>query len=243
MTDIPHLRRHDIESIAEQVLLWAKPKHFDEPRLTPLAEIVEKLILKGKMRLCLDRPLGRTPEGKKILGVFLPQLSAIYIDPSIDQNGPRFRFTLAHELGHFVLHRKLKLLGAGDTDNASIDDSRHDLHGHWRTRPHTDREWLEWQANAFASALLMPRVLLRAAIIDKQKELGISRNLGRIYVDKQWHNVLAYRAIVMYLQSTFIVSRTVVRIRLKNLRLLQNDQCADVAHVSAHLNKLFRQAA
>ena len=59
---------------------------------------------------------------------------------------PRQRFTLAHELAHYLLHRDL--IGDGITDNVRY---RSNL-----------RDDVETQANGFAAELLMPAALVRA---------------------------------------------------------------------------------
>lgn len=57
----------------------------------------------------------------------------------------RSRFTLAHELGHFFLHRDQTLAFGHPSENGSIPPYQHS----------------EWQANIFARNLLAPRHLTR----------------------------------------------------------------------------------
>jgi Zn-dependent peptidase ImmA (M78 family) len=59
----------------------------------------------------------------------------------------RRRFTLAHEIAHYVLHRDL--IGDGITDNALY---RSDQPG-----------FIETQANSYAANILMPSKLIRSA--------------------------------------------------------------------------------
>lgn len=61
-------------------------------------------------------------------------------------NARRQRFTLAHELAHFILHRDL--IGDGITDSPM-----------YRSRMSSE---IESQANRFAATLLMPAALMRA---------------------------------------------------------------------------------
>lgn len=56
----------------------------------------------------------------------------------------RLRFTCAHELGHWVLHQKL-YSGTGDVAAYKGKTSLDESHG-----------LVEWQADALATALLMP---------------------------------------------------------------------------------------
>lgn len=75
-------------------------------------------------------------------------------------NPRRQRFTLAHEIAHYVLHRDL--IGDGITDR-----------GLYRSRL---SDALETQANRYAANLLMPGPLVRAAWRDGEKSLsGIAK--------------------------------------------------------------------
>lgn len=64
----------------------------------------------------------------------------------------RQRFTLAHEIGHFILHRNLI--------EGSVHVDKQILHRDIMAEAGTD--WREIEANAFASELLMPDALLEA---------------------------------------------------------------------------------
>jgi len=83
-----------------------------------------------------------------------PSNTSIYVN--VNDRPVRKRFTVAHELGHFVLH-----LAAGEGEFIDTQDN-------FRTVQDPDMPWddarrAEWEANVFASALLMPReAVLRA---------------------------------------------------------------------------------
>jgi Zn-dependent peptidase ImmA (M78 family) len=77
---------------------------------------------------------------------------SIYVNA--DHAPVRKRFTVAHELGHLVLH----LIGG---DKEFIDNA-----DNFRTPIDPEATWTperrqEWEANAFAAALLMPEKLIR----------------------------------------------------------------------------------
>ena len=108
----------------------------------------------------------------------------------------RYRFTLAHEAGHLVLHGEVLKAAAP----ASIADWRKFV----RELAQPDREWLEWQAYAFAGLVLVPRdPLERAYRAAKQAadEAGfdLDRNLevARQYVATSIGKVFAISAAVV----------------------------------------------
>lgn len=104
------------------------------------------------------------------------------MDKSLDGD-LRQKFVIGHEFGHLVLHRNLliKIKGYADVD---IADSEKDIVTGKKILL-TPRDWLEWQANRFSSAILMPRRTMLSALIDVQKSLEIHRNMGQIYLDEQ----------------------------------------------------------
>lgn len=231
-TSVPALSRPQIDLKAEELLAWFDPKRLQEPSLTPLAEIAQRMNREFGVRFVFNEPLGTTAQGRKILGSCHFPSRTIQVDPALLANTARFNFTLAHEIGHLILHRKLKLnFGELDTPVGHIQDNRSHIHL-GRRQARTAREWLEWQADYFASGLLMPRSTVRQAIVDKQAGLGINRRQGYIYLDNQSANVVAYRNVLYHLQFTYQVSRTVVNIRLKHLGLLEDRRNFNVKHIT-----------
>ncbi|MER3053162.1 ImmA/IrrE family metallo-endopeptidase [Xanthomonas hortorum] len=139
----------------------------------------------------------------------------INIDPSQSGTEGRARFTLAHELGHvcldhgrFIRRDTLRELDAEiDEDNeiAIKDIAR-----------------LEWQANYFAACLLLPARALVAEVKRQAHLCGIkNRGFGLLYLDDQKCNKDSFLIISSAIASRFKVSRQVVKLRLKELGLLQ----------------------
>ncbi|MBP9758484.1 ImmA/IrrE family metallo-endopeptidase [Candidatus Dojkabacteria bacterium] len=79
-----------------------------------------------------------------ISGGFERPTNTIYI--SKDESYPRQKFTLAHELGHFIMHSETQ---REVYYRHQIDDPGQDINH-------------EAEANAFAAALLMPDTILRS---------------------------------------------------------------------------------
>lgn len=89
----------------------------------------------------------------------------VAVNSNIPEVG-RKRFVVAHELGHFELHRKLEKFSICDED-AFVD---------WhRKRPH------ETEANEFAAELLMPSYLFRPACKSNAPSMKIVENLASDY--------------------------------------------------------------
>jgi hypothetical protein len=105
-------------------------------------------------------------------GFLASDLSAIYVDQYVYENYEnRYRFTLAHELGHLCLHDYVYL----SVTISSMDD----YYQFNEAIAHKQKDDMEWQANRFAGYLLAPdnRIVERwqncqphlAAMIDEAK--------------------------------------------------------------------------
>lgn len=156
--------------------------------------------------------------GKRIEGYFNIDKNRILIDKSI-QNTAMFPFLLGHEIGHFFLHKNLKL---NQKVYNSFDDSEFDpfLNKHKFTN---DKHWIEWQANKFSVGLFLPKVLFKKEVIKIRKELGI-RNPQRIYLDDQVVNQQDFYKTVTHLSEYFGTSKTSVRYRIEDLKLIEYDE-------------------
>src|SRR2546422_242370 len=182
---IPILDASEIEQLAERFLTHVAPDVLAEPTFTPLAEIMALLQDEGRVTFAIGVDLGWTPQGHKYLGCYDPVKGVVLIDSSLTHDDPRFPFTVAHELGHFYLHGKVRLAAVGVPPGESgILDSSRDIviHRVDMTRPRT---MIEWQANRFAAAILIPRATVIAAIQQAQNEMGINRNVGTVVLDAQ----------------------------------------------------------
>jgi hypothetical protein len=106
---------------------------------------------------------------------------------------PRRRFTAAHELGHFILHRQQMPTGfLGDTQESILEA----VDGQ-------PLEQMEREANQFAVELLMPAILCRTRTEKLCRQQGPCSRTA-----------LAYR-----LSAELLVSREAMRYRLQSLEL------------------------
>lgn len=103
----------------------------------------------------------------------------------------RRRFTIAHELGHLLMHRGKPLL-IERSARVNLRD----------TLSEEGSDWEEIQANQFAAELLMPRHVLFAAVRDLPATVGSERDRVR------------------HLAELFSVSKQAMQWRLANLGLV-----------------------
>jgi hypothetical protein len=181
-----------------------------------------------------DRDLGLNSSGQKILGAcyFKPKF-AIFVDPSLsrDSERARFRFTLAHELGHLSLHRNLRLdFQSLDATNRAIFDGEGEL-GRGPRVLTTPRDFLEWQANSYAAALLMPRLTFGPELLRQQRDMGITRRPQRIYLNDHPHSAADLREMVRRLGCVYQTSNTAIRIRLQELDLIRDLRSSSSDHL------------
>lgn len=127
----------------------------------------------------------------------------------------RWRFTLAHEIGHLILHSPLlkeRLKEKNDTENTlALKYSSSNKHS----------ERLEIQANLFASYLLLPENVLIPRMQRIFTEYRIHRK--RLYLDRQPVNQGEVFEIMNKLSTEFEASIEAIRLRLIKLNLLIDD--------------------
>ncbi|MEG3637684.1 ImmA/IrrE family metallo-endopeptidase [Magnetococcus sp. PR-3] len=141
---VPYLHKADIEAAANELLMSYHYKFgMEEAPPVPVEEILESLLGLALEFDDLDALLDK--EG--VLGATWVDERRVVInerldpteDPSVEG---RYRFTVAHELGHWELHRHLNF----DDDGQAI-----------LCRSKSKRDPMEWQADCFAGYLLMPK--------------------------------------------------------------------------------------
>lgn len=207
----------------------------------PVEHIIEKHL---KLRIEFDdmharhnipRPANGQPD---ILGAIYGD-GSIFIDESLDpEEHPsregRYRFTLAHEGGgHWRLHKHLIV---EDTAQASLFEG--DRAPKFICRSSQAKERVEWQADFYASCLLMPRKMVFAVWDEffpdcKQRVLQpktpvrhgyveitkYSMGMGGFQVDCESDDE-ALERFCRPLAERFLVSPIAMRIRLEKLGLL-----------------------
>lgn len=132
--------------------------------------------------------------------IFEGDIPVVTINPTQNSYEPRRRFTLAHELGHFCLHR--------DKVSQGFKDNR-------KTMSRTQSYWdiLESEANNFAAQILMPANL----VLDMSEYiLNASQRHGE-------GNYMYPGDLARRLASAFVVSNSAMEYRLLNLGVVREE--------------------
>lgn len=143
-----------------------------------------------------------------LLGTIDLRNNIITLSEDIISDTNRVHFTLAHEIGHLVLHRKFlrkEFSSVDDYIDISILSDK-------------NIKRMEYQANVFASYLLLPERKFYYEVALLFKEYSITK--GRLYLDHQLCNRRNVSLILQRLSRKFQVSQQAIAIRLKNEKLL-----------------------
>lgn len=194
---LPTYSKADIERISATKLQEAFPKSLFIP--VDIDLIVEKQPVVEGIYL--------VPELQKKFNVVAittskpPKKCEIALDADTC-NGPRANFSVAHELGHIVLHEALYL--SCHSIEKSVELSK---------RLKTSYKIIERDANYFAAAILIPRKTIFTDV-EKLYE-GILK--GKAGPDLTWNGVMP----MMYstLANRYQVSHQTMRIRLEQLKI------------------------
>jgi len=144
---------------------------------------------------CCQVKIEKTDLGDDVTGLLVAHGNLATIAYNPNQNEQRRRFTIAHELGHFVLHRN------AESDTVFVDK---DFIVKYRSnKTYSELELRqEQEANAFAAALLMPKEFILDQITSPKL-----RNLSE-------------QDVIPKLATIFNVSIPAMTFRLTNLNLL-----------------------
>ena len=155
---IPFISTKQIHSAAEALLqqhgLWDTfPVDLD-------------LLVEKKMRLSII-PIPDFQQKFGVDGLLAQDLSSISVDEGMMENVlPRYRFTVAHELGHYVLHGNIirEHLVANPDGHLML----------WESLSKEEYRHAETQANKFAAGLLMPSAHLQTMFNEVSDSLAKS---------------------------------------------------------------------
>ncbi len=133
-------------------------------------------------------------------GMLLSDLTTILF--SEDNSDVRIRFTIAHELGHFILHKDY-IQNLGFTSLTEWLDFL-------KSFPPADWAQAEWEANMFAGYLLVPEELL-------YKMITASKELLQPLKQKKIREEVLRGYLANHFAPKFNVSTATMEIRFKNM--------------------------
>lgn len=239
---VPYITTDAIEQDAAALLAeYALAKGVVIVPPIPIEDIIEKHL---KLGIEFDDThslfgIPRSGTAPDILGAMFFNEERIVIDESLDpEEHPamegRYRFTLAHEGGgHWRLHRRY--FNCNPEQAGLFEDP---VTTSVICRSSQVKEPVEWQADYYASCLLMPRNLLFAAWNEmfpdqKQRVITPSVTIDHPFVEVTQMKLLfdrkpmwtesvdeALERIARPLAEQFLVSPTAMRIRLERIGLL-----------------------
>jgi Zn-dependent peptidase ImmA (M78 family) len=222
---IPFISREHIKAVATKLLdeVGYKTGTVDLDEICRLKSIALKLTNEKVFDI----------DGREILG------SADFGRRAIEVNShaleTRERFTIGHEIGHFVLGHGEYLRSESVIENDILIASE-------KTVPlNVDR--LEYQANIFSAELILPEAALIVAIATFRRDLGIrNRGHGYIFVDNQPGNLSTYYDLIGRIETHFSVSRQVIEIKIRALGML-NDQrkAGPMTHLPSLISDVIRR--
>jgi hypothetical protein len=239
--NVPYISDEKIERDAAALLgEFAQSRGTTIALPIPIEDIVEKHLKLGIEFDDTHRLFGvpRPERRPDILGAMFFDEARIVIDESLDPDQDpdkegRYRFTLAHEGGgHWRLHRHLFAKGRGQASLFSGPAAPTVV-----CRSSQSKDRVEWQADFYASCLLMPRKLVFAAWDEEFPDrkprvikpdvsvdhpfVEVSRAEWNIFgIDEVESVTDALDHIARPLAERFLVSTTAMRIRLEKLGLL-----------------------
>lgn len=190
---VAYLSYDDLRAIADRFL---HKYHPDRSASTPIEEIID-------LRFKVD--IIPTPGLHLNFGIdafITSDFSAIYVEEFVYQSRiNRYRFSLAHEFSHVVLHQQV----FESLSFSTIDE--------WISAipniPERQYQWIEWQANALAGLILVPEEPLASSFkraVAKADRAGLS--LAKA-------TDAARAAVAGYVARDFDVSAQVVERRIE----------------------------
>jgi len=140
-----------------------------------------------------DMPIMYDESGLEILGKTFINENKISINKSLIKDSGRWRFTLTHEIGHYILHRSLlneRIDDIVDDDNSLLLENDKMI----------ENSRLEIQANLFALELLLPEEAFKRVM---QKYIQDERLTYPIFVDLQKCNQQNLTKAILHISTYF----------------------------------------
>jgi Zn-dependent peptidase ImmA (M78 family) len=233
----PVLRDPEIEDEAYRLLQEVDRSALAIPCRAPIAKLLDYLHSTHDVKIVFAK-IGEDGARTRIVGKTVFSQNSIWIDEDVLDDEPLFLSTAAHEIGHWTLHRHKKMVKDDSRDEIdNLEDDESSLNVWRRRRLETTQDWIEHQAKVFAGALLMPGEAFTRAVIEAQRKMGVTRQLGIIIRDNQRSSERDLQKIVADLQGVFGTSKESIRVRLSACGILQDKSGLQ------HISNAFRSLA
>ena len=229
------LSKRDIEKIATDVLKEFSPSNLVIPtQLDTISflqdylglEIKRKYIgtfesgILGSIVMCDEMEIPSYDEMFRPT-ILIETYGNVLISPNLNgrENAPRRRYTEMHEGSHFILHKDYyKCLDRKSTNQHKLIACRRmEL---LNDNPKTAVDWIEWQADYLAAALLMPQEVFCDYARLIIRSLGIS--CGYLTVSSSTDKRQAFE-IISKIAERFYVSYKAAQIRMLKLGLIREN--------------------
>lgn len=222
--DVPVLGRAQVEAVSQEILSAYMPQALSRQAPVDVEYLMEH-IFGLRLELQTLQPdssiLGETIFSDGYRAVYDLNNKKAYIavtsgtvllDASMcEKMEIRTAFTEAHELGHWILHKRFY----SATDSRACRSRRSQRMYFPHDQAKTAIDWTEWQANAFAAAILLPRPALRVSLREFLRENATTWDNLKQYA--RYENRVKYVAFLERVSKTFGVSRETARLRMNKL--------------------------
>ena len=184
-----------VEEQAEQLLFSYQKFCGSTDFPVPVESIAEHFL--GYDLEITNEGLFANPE---FLGGISFEEKVIYVNTSVEEHEGRYMFTVAHEIGHHVLHRELY--------DKHIQDRSQIL-----CREEKQKPLIERQADRFAAALLMPRGMIQESRVirssTRPKSLSGAMNVAKGLQDECGFTNVSLSALVNRLRDLDLISGSI----------------------------------
>ena len=142
----------------------------------------------------------------------------IYLNHTFNERS--ILFTLCHELGHFILHKDIKI---NKSLYNSFVDPEHNLENN-KLIFNNPKHWIERQANRFAVELCMEERIFKVFFLYYRNEVLNIWNYSYIWRDKKWlYKNRDYFMTIEYLSLIFHTSQESIVLRIEELWLFKDE--------------------
>lgn len=231
------LSRRDIEHIASDTLQELYPENLRTPSIIDPEDFLDQLGLVLKVN-----SIGSPDSGIEGCTVMVESAEIPYLDQNnreaklVESCGTvivspklyeahmeeRRRFTLLHEAGHWELHRDFFYWVSRRFESVSLEYEyqvamRKAKFEEYKTEQEKKIPFLEWQANAYAAAILMPEAVFTAYAKEVFRSVGCGTQDTHYRV---LDNQCVFRQSICRIAAAFGVSPKAAHVRLEKLGLV-----------------------